>query len=402
MNTKRTFGGAVTMLCLLLSTNAYAQKTVDYHGRKAWALENRAVRVLVTPGGGHIASVTLLSGGAKGLNPLWLPPWQSIEPQNLSKSNAFPAYPDPAGPLLASILGQNICVDFFGAPSKPEAAAGVPVHGEAPCLNWTAGAKAEKSITYSVSLPKAQMNVTRKIAMTPDSSAVWITETVQNKTAFDRPFGWQQHPSFGPPFVEQGATFFDIPGTKSMVYPKEFSTGMRLKKGEEFEWPYAPGTNGEQVDLRAFPLNGGKSSDYTATIIDPSRKWGYVTAVNTKRKVLIGYVWPRADWPWVGNWEENHFRSAKPWFGKALARGMEFGTTPWPDSRKDAVQLNTLLGQPTYRWISAQSSQSIGYGLFIANVPAGTTGVKDVQVEGNRIKVTLDGVEKTLSFVVTR
>lgn len=132
MNTKRTFGGAVTTLCLLLSTNTYAQKTVDYHGRKAWALENRAVRVLVTPGGGHIASVTLLSGGAKGLNPLWLPPWQSIEPQNLSKSNAFPAYPDPAGPLLASILGQNICVDFFGAPSKPEAAAGVPVHGEAP------------------------------------------------------------------------------------------------------------------------------------------------------------------------------------------------------------------------------------------------------------------------------
>ena len=202
--------------------------------------------------------------------------------------------------------------------------------------------------------------------------------------------------------MEKGATFFDIPGTKSMVYPKEFSTGMRLKRGEEFEWPFAPGANGDQVDLRAFPANGGKSSDYTATIIDPTRKWGYVTAVNTKRKLLIGYVWPRADWPWVGNWEENHFRSAKPWLGKAVARGMEFGTTPWPDSRRDAVQQNNLLGQPTYRWISAQSKQSIGYGLFIANVPAGTTGVKDVQVEGNSIKVTLDGVDKTLSFPVTR
>jgi hypothetical protein len=377
------------------------QAQTNYHGRKAWKLENRAIQLLVLPGGGHIASLTLKSGAGKGVNPFWLPPWQSVEPQDWNKSGRFPAYPDAAGPLLASIMGHNICVDFFGAPSKAEAVAGVPVHGEAPCLDWIAESQSNGSIRYSTQLPKAQMKVSRTISIAPNSSALWITETVENQTAFDRPFGWQQHPTFGPPFLEKGVTFFDMPATKSMVYPKEFSKGERLKRGEEFEWPNAPTAGGDTVDLREYP-KGNKNSDYTASVIDPSRKWAYVTALNTKKRVLVGYVWPRADWPWVGNWEENHFRSGKPWLGKATARGMEFGTTPWPDSRKDMVKLGTLLETPTYRWIGAKEKQSIGYGAFIVSVPAGTTGVEDVQVEGKSIKVKLQGVQKTLTFAVSR
>jgi hypothetical protein len=256
-------------------------------------------------------------------------------------------------------------------------------------------------LTYYANLPKAQMRVTRTISLTPDSSAIWIRETVENLSAFDRPFGWQQHPTFGPPFLQKGATFFDMPATQSTVYPKEFSKGMRLKAGEEFEWPNAPGANGEMVDLREWP-KGDKSSDYTASLIDPSKKWGWFTAINTRRGLLCGYVWPRAEWPWVGNWEENKFRDGKPWLGKAVTRGMEFGTTPFPDSRRDAVTLNKLFNTPTYRWISANATQTIGYGAFVAPIPAGTTGVKEVVVEGNMIKISLDGVDKTLTLRVRK
>ncbi len=401
MTLQRRSRSALLLTGLLCALPALTSAQTNYHGRQAWKLENKAIQLLVLPGGGHIASLSLKSGTGKGVNPFWLPPWQSVEPSNGKINSDFPAAPDPAGPLLASIMGHNICVDFFGAPSKAEAAAGIPVHGEAPCLNWKAEKTTSTSVRYSVQLPKAQMKMTRNISFTPNSSAVWISETLENQTPFDRPIGWQQHPSFGPPFLEKGATYFDMPATKSMVYPKEFSKGMRLKRGEEFEWPQAPTASGDTVDLREWP-KGNKSSDYTASIIDPSRTWGYFTVVNTKKRVVVGYVWRRTDFPWVGNWEENHFRSGKPWLGKAVVRGMEFGTTPWPDSRKDAVQQNNLFGVPTYRWIGAKETQTISYGLFIASVPAGTTGVSDVHVEGKSIKVQLLGVADTLTLALPR
>ena len=41
---------------------ALAAGGADYHGRKAWTLQNDKIQVVVTPGGGHIASLTLRSG----------------------------------------------------------------------------------------------------------------------------------------------------------------------------------------------------------------------------------------------------------------------------------------------------------------------------------------------------
>ena len=384
---------------IITASTAVGQGT-SYHGRRAWTLRNNRMTVVVTPGGGHIASMTLNSGRGAGLNPFWLPPWQSVEPGVWQRNPA--AYGGkPAAQLLSTILGHNICVDFFGAPSAPEAAAGMPVHGEAPTVNWRAESRSRRQLTYSTRLPLARMNVSRTIRLTPGSSAIWITESIENQAALDRPIGWQQHPSFGPPFLEAGATFFDMNGRESVVYPKEFSTGERLQRGARFQWPNAPAKGGGTVNIREYP-KGGKNSDFTATLIEAGERWGWVTAVNVRRGLLAGYVWPRADWPWVGNWEENHFRAGLPWKGRAVVRGMEFGTTPFPDSRRDAVTMGTLFRTPTYRWISAKAKQTIGYGAFVAPIPAGTTGVRDVEVVGNSVQITLTGVSRTINLPVTR
>lgn len=392
--------GSRAVVGAVLALSLAAASAADYHGRRAWTLRNDKIQVVITPGGGHIASITLRSGRGAGLNPLWLPPWQSVEPGAWKKDPA--AYGGkPAAQLLSSILGQNIALDFFGAPSNAEAAAGIPVHGEAASLNWTARQTSSDRITYTTTLPAAQMRVTRTVALKPGSSAVWITETVENLSALDRPFGWNQHPTLGPPFVTSGETYFDAPGTWSQVYPKEFSKGERLQRGAEFEWPNAVGKGGQSVDLRPFPV-GKKNSDYTATLIDPKRKWAYFTATNAKKGLLVGYAWPRADWPWLANWEENHFRDGAPWRGKAVARGMEFGTTPWAESRRDAITLGKLHGVPVYRWISARAKQTLSYALFVTPVPANTTGVSDVQVEGKSVRIQLAGSEKSVSLPLAR
>ena len=48
-----------------------------FRGRRAVHLENGLVRVSVLVGGGHIAEISLVE---KAVNPLWIPPWTSIEP----------------------------------------------------------------------------------------------------------------------------------------------------------------------------------------------------------------------------------------------------------------------------------------------------------------------------------
>jgi len=379
-----------------------AAESADYHGRRAWTLKNDKVSLVVTPGGGHIASLTLNSGPGKNVNPYWLPPWPSVEPG--AWAQAGDRYGDkPGAQLVSCILGHNICLDFFGAPSDAETKAGIPVHGEAPCLNWNSNFHSADRITYSANLPIAQMKVTRTIKLTPGSSALWITEKVDNLSLMDRPFGWQQHVTFGPPFLQAGATHYDMSATWSKVDPKEFSKGQRLKKGAEFEWPNAPGASGDTVDLRDYPTQA-KNSDFTVSQMDPSRDWVYFTAINPKKRCLVGYIWPRKVWPWGANWEENHFRSGHPWNGNGVARGIEFGTSPFAYSKRDAISMGTLHGTPTYRWISAKASQTVSYAAFVAPIPSNATGVKDVRISGRgvTIQVSVGDATRTINLPIRR
>ena len=99
----------------------------SYHGRRASFIENERLRVTVTHEGGHIAEIL---DKATGVNPLWIPPWPSIEPSTYDLAK-HPEYGnDSESKLLAGIMGHNLCLDIFGEPSAEEAAAGMTVHGE--------------------------------------------------------------------------------------------------------------------------------------------------------------------------------------------------------------------------------------------------------------------------------
>src|SRR5258705_467756 len=99
-----------------------------YRNRRAYLIENDQVRVTVLQEGGHIAEIL---HKPTGINPLWTPPWPSIEPSAWDPAT-YPEYGDDAeSKLLAGIMGHNLCLDLFGAPSPEEAKAGITVHGEA-------------------------------------------------------------------------------------------------------------------------------------------------------------------------------------------------------------------------------------------------------------------------------
>src|SRR5436305_14084855 len=99
----------------------------SFQNRRAVQIENGSVRVTVTIEGGHIAEILDKSSG---VNPLWIPPWPSIEPSTYRYEH-HPEYGhDAESHLLAGIMGHNLCLDIFGAPSDEEIAAGMVVHGE--------------------------------------------------------------------------------------------------------------------------------------------------------------------------------------------------------------------------------------------------------------------------------
>jgi len=105
-----------------------------WHGRRAYRLGNGLVELVTLTGGGHVAAFRFAPGlGLPTLNPLWTPPWKTIDPhQYKPKEHASRYGTISEGKMLSGIAGHNLCLDYFGTPSLQEAEQGLSLHGEAP------------------------------------------------------------------------------------------------------------------------------------------------------------------------------------------------------------------------------------------------------------------------------
>jgi len=305
-----------------------------YRGRRATSIENELVRVTVLHEGGHIAEIL---DKQSGVNPLWTPPWESIEPSSYDPRK-HPEYgADAESKLLGGIMGHNLCMDIFGGPSAEEAAAGLTVHGEASVAAYEV-VVTQTALTQRARLPEAQLRVERHIR--PAGRAVEVVEAVENESATDRPIAWTEHVTLVPPFLEKGATEFRAPVTKSLV----------LEEG-----------NGALERYTDAPVSGG----FTTHLIDPARDAAFFVAWSPRSRVALGYVWRRADFPWLGVWEENYSRMGAPWNGRTLTRGMEFGASPVAETRRQMIERGSLFGVPAYRWIPARTRVEVRYWAAI-------------------------------------
>ena len=338
----------------------------QYHKRRAFEIENELLRMTALAEGGHIAEIFHKEAG---VNPLWTPPWPSIEPSTYSLSK-HPEYgADAESKLLSGLMGHNLCLDVFGGPSPEETAAGMTVHGEASVNLYTFEGNATTLLSRTV-LQAAQLQVERGIRLASGKSVVVITETVENLSPLDRPVAWTEHVTLGPPFLELGVTEFRASATRSKVIESDFTEGKGVQKtGSEFDWPYCPRKGGGSIDLRIY-TDAAVSGGFTTHLMDPNRDQAFFLAYSPRSKVLVGYVWKRTDFPWLGRWEENHLRTQPPWGGKTLTCGMEFGASPMPESRRQMITRGTLFGVPAYRWIPARSRVQVDYCAFITMAPS--------------------------------
>jgi hypothetical protein len=108
------------------------------------------------------------------------------------------------------------------------------------------------------------------------------------------------------------------------------------------------------------------SSAFTTHLMDPARRDAWFTAYNANLNLVFGYLWKPADFPWLGIWEENYSRTHAPWNGKTLARGMEFGVSPMPETRRRMIERGSLFDAPAYRWLPAKSRIAAEYRALTA------------------------------------
>jgi hypothetical protein len=321
-------------------------REVISHGRRAVEIENESLRLTVLVEGGHIAGIF---DKRAGVNPLWIPHWTSEEPSAFGAESAERFGSGSDAKLLAGIMGHNLCLDIFGGPSQEEASAGLTVHGEASVDRYEI-AEERDTLTQQLMLRQAQLRFKRTIQLR--GSLVRIVESIENLSEIDKPIGWTQHVTLGPPFLYPATTEFRASMARSMVSASDPGSDAYLRLGAEFDWPLAPLATGGMADLRRMNP-AAPASGYTAHLADAQREDAFFVAHSPQYRLAFGYIWKREDFPWLGIWEENCSRQGAPWSGREVTRGMEFGVSPFPETRKEMVERGRLFGTPTYKWIPA-------------------------------------------------
>lgn len=332
----------------------------------AVVLSNGKLELTVLTSGGALASLVLRDDPGK-LSPYWNPS----------------RYAREAGRKFTGFaMGHFVCVDGFGPVSPEEKDAGLMGHGEAHTRIWETKL-AQKSdttgtLTQRAELPILQEVFTRTLRMVDGENVIYVQSELESLLGFDRPVNWGEHATIGAPFLEPGVTVVDMPAKQAQTRPaKPREIPMRLAPGKDFTWPMAAGASGGKVDVRTTPKNPN-SLDHTTSLMDPARKLVYVTALNPVKRLILGYVFRREDYPWVQSWD-NYPPDLR------MARGMEFATQPYDVPRRETVQTNAMFGAPTYRWLPAKSKIESRYLLFYSQAPEGFRKVDDVRLEGGKL-----------------
>jgi hypothetical protein len=357
-----------------------------WKGRSGYCLTNGRVQLTALTGGGAMADLRC-RGGAEEWSPnlLWEAPWPTMDPEKFQARHARQYGTPFVGKFLAGFTGHILCLDYFGGPSEDEIRQGLCLHGEACAMRWNV-AGTGGSLTMETRLPAAGLGVQREMNVLGGESVIYVRETVSNPKATDHLLHWVQHVTLGPPFLSNGESVVAAPAVRGKTWPLGYEGKSLLANDSEFEWPFAPGETGGRVDL-SQPFVKAGTGLVAAVLFDVKRSWAYVTVLNFSLGLLLGYCFPRSMYPWATLWEENCARRDAPWRGKTQARGIEFGTTPFPVGREAAFAMGSLFGEPTFARVPAKGKLQANYAIFVTPVSRDWREIRDVQLGDGAIVV---------------
>lgn len=272
---------------------------------------------------------------------------------------------DQVNPLAG--MGHFLCLDRWGPPTEAEARAGMPFHGEASKVPWrvvrapvqTGGALEAE---MAADLPLAGLEIRRVLRIGADSSALEVKESVTNRGRLGRILNIVQHPTIGRPFLNP-ETRVDAGAGRGFAQSRPLSD-----PEPSVRWPYVR-HGGRKVDLRRL----GADPDPNVVSFEVRGERGWTTAISPRHRLLLGYVWQPAEYPWFNAWR--HVERGEP-----SLRGLEFGTTGLHQPFPVLVGKGRIFDLPLYLYLDAGETTVRSYIAFLARVPAGFSAVRRVEV----------------------
>jgi hypothetical protein len=373
------------LLACCVTVSTLAQQPAVFEDLPALVLANDKVALTVLTEGGAMAQI-VLAADKEQINPLWNPYAIARTAGQNRPTNLY--------------RGHFVCIDGFGPVSAEERAAGLPMHGEAYALPWQLQSHEKRGGTtnaaFSVALPIAQETFTRTFQIVDGENIVWVDSTVTSSLGFDRPVFWGEHATVSAPFLEPGKVAVDMPAfkAKTKAYQMQPNSTRQLPSFVDFTWPMAPTTDGQRFDVRTAPMKPN-SLDHTTTLLDPSRRLVYVTALHLDKRLLIGWVFRREECPWVQTW----LSYPGP---NRMTRGLEFSTQPFDLTRAEVLKNGPLFESPVLRILPAKSTLTSSFLMFYTPVPDGFMKVDDVQLGGGKLVIEDRANKKTVTLAASR
>ena len=310
-------------------------------------LENSSVVLQVNPDGGSYSDFHLKDWPINPIN------WKT---EDLEQS---------------PFCGHFLCFDRWGPPSEAEKRNGFRHHGEVNTEKWELLKEPQESenrveCKMRCHLPMGGLQLTREIKLPVNESLFFVTEEIKNRNKYGRMFNIVQHVTLAPPFLDK-TTLFDN-NTEKGFEDKE--DGSLNQEEPVLHWPEII-HNGEKISLRQFQNQWPRVVSF---VFPKNQEYGWATACNPAKNLLLGYLWKTEDYPWVNFW-----RSMEN--GVPLAFGIEFGTTGLHEPFPVVAKKGKIFDRNIYDFIDADEVISKSFVAFLAKVPENYRGVEKIEVE---------------------
>lgn len=288
--------------------------------------------------------------------------------------------------------GHFLCFDRWGPPSEAERSNGFLHHGEVNTQKWELSDDASINNSTECSmwctLPMGKLELVRHIRLVEKEPVFIVTEKIKNLNPYGRMFNIVQHVTIAPPFLDQ-TTIFDN-NTEKGFEDKE--DGSLNQEELVLHWPETT-NRGQRINLRLFQHPWPRVSSF---VFNKNENYGWVTASNPIKRLMLGYIWKTEDYPWINFW-----RSMEN--GISAAFGMEFGTTGLHEPFPIVAKKGKIFDRNLYEFIDADETVTKSFVAFLAHIPQDFNGVDSIELKDSTLIIKERGrIERNILYKLNK